>query len=163
MSECQGSQCARNGCGHTFCKGCWKGHLQAQIGDGNARHVTCMAYKCGVVCDEELVMDVIQVGGAARGLGGGAGVLQSLGMMALSPQDAGHVGCHTLYMRGCAVDCDSCGASCLMLHPVANLRTEARSCTIQPKRRAAIDSPGSVPCGHAGPVIRGGELHAMLA
>jgi hypothetical protein len=62
MSEVPGSECARNGCGHTFCRGCWSGHLQAQISDGKARHVTCMAYKCGVVCDEELVTLVIKVG-----------------------------------------------------------------------------------------------------
>lgn len=61
MCDNPGSECGRNGCGHTFCNTCWMSHLAVQIQEGKARHIRCMAYKCGVVCDEELVLAVIQV------------------------------------------------------------------------------------------------------
>lgn len=61
MSECPGSECGRNGCGHTFCNECWRSHLGVQIKEGKARHISCMAFKCGVVADEELVLQVIKV------------------------------------------------------------------------------------------------------
>lgn len=60
MCEAPGAECGRNGCGHTFCNTCWSSHLAVQIKEGKARHISCMAYKCGVVCDEELVLAVIQ-------------------------------------------------------------------------------------------------------
>lgn len=44
-----------------FCDDCWRGHLRVQIGEGKARHVVCMAHKCNIVCDEELVAKVMQV------------------------------------------------------------------------------------------------------
>jgi hypothetical protein len=69
MCDHPGSECGRNGCGHTFCNTCWQSHLAVQIKEGKARHISCMAFKCGVVCDEELVLQVIQV----RGPGDAAG------------------------------------------------------------------------------------------
>jgi ariadne-1 len=33
-----------------------------QMGEGKARHVVCMSFKCGVVCDDELVAQVMKVG-----------------------------------------------------------------------------------------------------
>ncbi|KAF6250673.1 hypothetical protein COO60DRAFT_1471727 [Scenedesmus sp. NREL 46B-D3] len=60
MSENSRKECSSNGCGHTFCNTCWRGHLAVQIQDGQARHISCMAYKCGVVCDEELVAQVMK-------------------------------------------------------------------------------------------------------
>lgn len=61
MTDNPGSECGRNGCGHTFCNDCWMGHLAVQIKEGKARHISCMAFKCGVVCDEDLVLKVIKV------------------------------------------------------------------------------------------------------
>lgn len=61
MCEVPFVDCSSNGCGHIFCNGCWRSHLAVQIQDGKARHVICMAYKCGVVCDEELVLRVMKV------------------------------------------------------------------------------------------------------
>jgi ariadne-1 len=61
MCENSRNDCSSNGCGHTFCNTCWRGHLAVQIQDGQARHISCMAYKCGVVCDEELVAQVMKV------------------------------------------------------------------------------------------------------
>lgn len=72
MCDHPGSECGRNGCGHTFCNTCWQSHLAVQIKEGKARHISCMAFKCGVVCDEELVLKVIQVrvsGGACGSVG----------------------------------------------------------------------------------------------
>lgn len=71
MSKVPAAECATNSCGHGFCCDCWHSHLAVQIGDGKARHITCMAYKCGVVCDEELVNTAIKVGGGAWGGRGG--------------------------------------------------------------------------------------------
>lgn len=62
MCECPGSECRRNGCGHAFCNGCWGAHLAVQIKEGKARHISCMAFKCGVVCDDDLVVSIIKVG-----------------------------------------------------------------------------------------------------
>jgi ariadne-1 len=61
MSELPAAQCSVNSCGHAYCDDCWRGHLQVQISDGKACHVTCMSFKCGIVCDEELVERVMQV------------------------------------------------------------------------------------------------------
>jgi hypothetical protein len=61
MCQNSRSECSSNGCGHTFCNTCWRSHLAVQIQDGQARHISCMAYKCGVVCDEELVAQVMKV------------------------------------------------------------------------------------------------------
>lgn len=47
-----------------FCDDCWRSHLRVQIGEGKARHVVCMAHKCNIVCDEELVAKVMKVWGA---------------------------------------------------------------------------------------------------
>lgn len=61
MCESPGSECGRNGCGHAFCNTCWAAHLAVQIKEGKARHISCMAFKCGVVCDEDLVVSIIKV------------------------------------------------------------------------------------------------------
>jgi hypothetical protein len=61
MCDYTGAECGRNGCGHTFCNGCWRSHLAVQIQEGKARHICCMAFKCGVVCDEDLVLQTIEV------------------------------------------------------------------------------------------------------
>ena len=44
-----------------FCDDCWRGHLRVQINEGKARHVVCMAHKCNIVCDDELVAKVMKV------------------------------------------------------------------------------------------------------
>ena len=67
MSENSRKECSSNGCGHIFCNTCWRGHLAVQIQDGQARHISCMAYKCGVVCDEELVAQVMKVRSGLQG------------------------------------------------------------------------------------------------
>jgi hypothetical protein len=48
-------------------------HLQVQINDGNARHVLCMSFRCGVACDEELVEQVMKVSSLCGLLWGRAG------------------------------------------------------------------------------------------
>eukprot|EP00877_Chromochloris_zofingiensis_P002490 jgi/Chrzof1/12241/Cz06g26220.t1 len=60
MSDVPAAECSRNGCGHVFCNSCWQGHLAVQITDGKARHIVCMAFRCGVVCDEDLVTRVMK-------------------------------------------------------------------------------------------------------
>lgn len=39
-------------CDHTFCKGCWLGYFQVMIKEGRACDMTCMAYKCGAICNQ---------------------------------------------------------------------------------------------------------------
>lgn len=34
------------GCGHSFCKDCWKGYLEDKIGDGETQRIFCPAFKC---------------------------------------------------------------------------------------------------------------------
>jgi ariadne-1 len=70
MCDAPAGECSTNSCGHAFCDDCWRGHLSVQIGEGKARHVVCMSFKCGVVCDEALVTKVMKVGGG-RGMGRG--------------------------------------------------------------------------------------------
>lgn len=60
MCDAPAGECSTNSCGHAFCDDCWRGHLSVQIGEGKARHVVCMSFKCGVVCDEALVTKVMK-------------------------------------------------------------------------------------------------------
>lgn len=60
LSDLPSAECSRNSCGHAFCDDCWRGHLKVQVGQGKARHVVCMSYKCGIVCDDELVVKVMK-------------------------------------------------------------------------------------------------------
>lgn len=39
-------------CGHMFCKTCWLGHFKVNISEGKSSQMTCMAYKCGAICDQ---------------------------------------------------------------------------------------------------------------
>ncbi|KAI8472707.1 MAG: hypothetical protein J3K34DRAFT_204977 [Monoraphidium minutum] len=65
MSDVPAGEVSTNSCGHAFCDDCWRGHLGVQIGEGKACHVSCMAFKCGVVADEELVERVLKGQGDA--------------------------------------------------------------------------------------------------
>jgi ariadne-1 len=47
-------------CSHTFCNDCWKQHISVQVRDGNAKGVVCMAFKCGMMCDEDKVTNLIK-------------------------------------------------------------------------------------------------------
>lgn len=62
MSELPRGEVSPNSCGHAFCDDCWRGHLRVQVGEGKACRVACMAFKCGVVADEDLVQRVLKVG-----------------------------------------------------------------------------------------------------
>jgi ariadne-1 len=78
MCETPAGECSTNSCGHAFCNDCWRGHLGVQIAEGNARRVACMAFKCGVVCDDDLVARVMAVRGGEgrrRTKGGGRCIL----------------------------------------------------------------------------------------
>ncbi len=59
MCDCEADTCSTNGCGHAFCNDCWRSHLAVQIAEGKARRICCMSFKCGVVCDEDLVTRVM--------------------------------------------------------------------------------------------------------
>lgn len=80
MCDCPSADCSTNGCGHTFCNDCWLSHLAVQIGDGKARHTTCMAFKCGVVADEQLVTRLM-LGECVCGVGR-EGRAQNMGLAA---------------------------------------------------------------------------------
>lgn len=64
-SEVEPSACSTNDCGHSFCSDCWRQHFRVQIGEGQARTIRCMAHKCGVLCDEDMVVALLTAGGAA--------------------------------------------------------------------------------------------------
>ncbi|XP_071694483.1 probable E3 ubiquitin-protein ligase ARI2 [Rutidosis leptorrhynchoides] len=42
-------------CGHSFCNNCWTEHFVVKINEGQSRRISCMAYKCNVVCDEDKI------------------------------------------------------------------------------------------------------------
>jgi len=46
-------------CGHRFCNDCWTGHLAAQIGDGNADKIRCMADKCQALVEPILAQALL--------------------------------------------------------------------------------------------------------
>ncbi|MEW5311065.1 MAG: hypothetical protein WDW38_002808 [Sanguina aurantia] len=46
-------------CGHVFCNDCWLQHFRCKIGDGQARSLRCMAFKCGIGCDEAKVASIL--------------------------------------------------------------------------------------------------------
>jgi len=46
-------------CGHAFCRDCWQQHLSIGIREGMSRQLRCMAPRCGVLCDEDVVHDVM--------------------------------------------------------------------------------------------------------
>ncbi|CAH8356573.1 unnamed protein product [Eruca vesicaria subsp. sativa] len=49
----------RMDCGHCFCNNCWKEHFTVKINDGMSKRITCMAYKCNAICDEDVVKKLI--------------------------------------------------------------------------------------------------------
>jgi ariadne-1 len=55
FTDCQPENCTRMDCDHTYCNDCWTQHIRTQVADGNANHVKCMAFRCGIVCDEDKV------------------------------------------------------------------------------------------------------------
>jgi len=89
MSELPAAQCSTNSCSHTFCDECWRTHLSVQIGEGKARHVVCMSFKCGTVCDDELVAKVMKVSGYSGGVLGA----HRWGRSGLGKAVEGHRGC----------------------------------------------------------------------
>lgn len=42
-------------CGHCFCNSCWTSYFIVKINEGQSRSITCMAHKCGAICDEKTV------------------------------------------------------------------------------------------------------------
>ncbi|XP_019099610.1 PREDICTED: putative E3 ubiquitin-protein ligase ARI4 [Camelina sativa] len=46
-------------CGHRFCNDCWKGHFTVRINEGESKRIRCMAHKCNVICDEDVVRRLV--------------------------------------------------------------------------------------------------------
>nr|XP_043607986.1 probable E3 ubiquitin-protein ligase ARI1 [Erigeron canadensis] len=47
-------------CGHCFCNDCWREHFVVKINEGQGRRISCMAYKCDVICDEDKIRNSIR-------------------------------------------------------------------------------------------------------
>eukprot|EP00933_Yihiella_yeosuensis_P074313 TRINITY_DN83204_c0_g1_i1.p1 TRINITY_DN83204_c0_g1~~TRINITY_DN83204_c0_g1_i1.p1 ORF type:complete len:651 (+),score=99.10 TRINITY_DN83204_c0_g1_i1:109-2061(+) len=47
-------------CGHRFCSQCWESYLKMKIREGESCRLRCMSFKCGIICDDELVVGVVQ-------------------------------------------------------------------------------------------------------
>lgn len=47
-------------CGHAYCNDCWHQHFKVQITEGNSRRLLCMAVKCGAICDDQQVRQLLQ-------------------------------------------------------------------------------------------------------
>jgi hypothetical protein len=69
FSECPAAECTSMDCGHAFCNDCWRRYIRVKVDDGNARSVTCMAFKCGVSCDEDKVVALLRGDEQVRGAG----------------------------------------------------------------------------------------------
>ena len=50
--------------GSRFCNCCWRQHFEAQINEGKARDLRCMAFKCGKMCEHAKVIKLLKRGGA---------------------------------------------------------------------------------------------------
>jgi len=46
-------------CGHRFCVGCWRRHVELGIREGRARRLCCMATSCSDSVDTDLVREVV--------------------------------------------------------------------------------------------------------
>mmetsp|Transcript_37117 Transcript_37117/g.94848 ORF Transcript_37117/g.94848 Transcript_37117/m.94848 type:complete len:608 (-) Transcript_37117:139-1962(-) len=46
-------------CGHSFCNNCWRQYMTMKVTEGGSRHLACMAFKCGAVCLESKVKELL--------------------------------------------------------------------------------------------------------
>lgn len=46
-------------CGHTFCRNCWFCHFQVRIAEGQSCNIPCMAPRCGAICSDDVVCEVL--------------------------------------------------------------------------------------------------------
>ncbi|CAD7702037.1 unnamed protein product [Ostreobium quekettii] len=53
------NECTSMECGHIFCNSCWQQYFDVQISDGNSRRLRCMAFRCGAICDEGKVGELL--------------------------------------------------------------------------------------------------------
>lgn len=48
------------GCGHEYCEECWRQYLTIKItDDGDADAISCPAEKCGIIVDDDTIMQMI--------------------------------------------------------------------------------------------------------
>merc|ERR1712232_1424273 len=47
------------GCGHLFCRTCWQSFLLMKVKEGQSCQLRCMSFKCGRVCNDELVLELL--------------------------------------------------------------------------------------------------------
>ncbi|CAM9758678.1 unnamed protein product [Phaeothamnion confervicola] len=54
-------------CGHFFCNDCWRGYLEAKVGDGpTCVYTTCPAHKCPLIVSESLFHKFAAAAAAAK-------------------------------------------------------------------------------------------------
>lgn len=61
MEDLPVNQMSALGCGHLFCDGCWRDYLTLKINEEGMKlvGVTCMAHKCRLLVDEDIVKKVV--------------------------------------------------------------------------------------------------------
>jgi len=59
FTEVPAAEMTSMSCGHSFCSDCWRQHIRIKVTDGQARRLRCMGFKCGAVCDEDVVMHLL--------------------------------------------------------------------------------------------------------
>lgn len=52
---------AKAPCGHRFCQNCWDSYLLMKVREGESCRLRCMSFRCGTICDDELVARALQV------------------------------------------------------------------------------------------------------
>ncbi|KAL3678073.1 hypothetical protein R1sor_021029 [Riccia sorocarpa] len=59
MEDVMHKDATRMDCSHSFCNDCWTQYFIMKIKEGQSRRITCMEHKCGAICDEIKVRDLV--------------------------------------------------------------------------------------------------------
>nr|GEW72627.1 probable E3 ubiquitin-protein ligase ARI2 [Tanacetum cinerariifolium] len=59
MEEVPLKKMTKMDCNHCFCNNCWTEHFMIKINEGQSRRISCMTYKCDVICEEDKIREYV--------------------------------------------------------------------------------------------------------